>query len=147
MSFLASLFGIPEAQAEGDSLDARIAANQRADYGPGGRLYNPENWAAVQQHQADQGTGSVEASLWGAGAAGATEILYDPGQWYQDVGTGFDIAGDAAAKVTGDATGAVWRNFKKVFSAVPLWLWLAVGLGVFAYLGGFTMLKGKLKMA
>jgi hypothetical protein len=120
-------------QARGDSLDAQLAQLNSAEYGQGGRIYNrieDERGTAAADTAFDQvqtdletgRTGDVLAQLQEEGRAGANQGLND---FWSGIG----------------------NMLKGVLGLFPWWLWLAAGAGLFIYLGGLGLLKGKLLKA
>ena len=108
MSIIGKLFGADKLQAEGDALDAKLAALNSRDYAPGGKLYTPANWAAVQQNLGTGTTGNVDKQINAA---------------FQE---GLD---DGADNVTGFTSGIfdfLGKGLGSILKAVPWWLWLGV---------------------
>jgi hypothetical protein len=108
MSILGKLFGADELQAQGDALDAKLSELNSRDYAPGGKLYTPSNWAAVQQNLATGTTGDVDAQI--------NEAFNE----------GLD---DGANNVTGFISGIfnfVGKGLGAILKAIPWWIWLGL---------------------
>jgi hypothetical protein len=108
MSILGKLFGADKLQAEGDALDAKLAALNARDYAPGGKLYTPSNWAAVQQNLTTGATGDVDAQIVTAFNEGAT---------------------DGANNVTGflgGIFGFLGKGLGAILKSIPWWVWLGL---------------------
>ena len=144
MGWFSNLFGIADEQAKGDALDAQLYALNTELYGPGGKLFNPETWATVQAHMNAGDTGWLEGQILGAGALGASEVVYNPSGWWTDTAAGAGLVGEAV-----DAAAPAIGNFgngigKKIWQAIPWWVWLLL-LGFIGYkLGLFDLAKRKI---
>ena len=134
-------FGAGKGLAEQSAaLDAKIAAQQQADYAPGGRIYNQiadqngggitganaadNAWATVQAHDAQMtaDTAAIQDAITVAAQTGANDGL-------------------------NNAKAAVNSTLSGLLGMVPASVWLLLGVGAFLYLGGFTWLKGILAKA
>lgn len=122
--------GGSQEQARGDSLDVQLAQLNQTEYGAGGRIYNRIEdergttaadlaYATVLADEASGATGNVLGQLQEAGREGANQGLKD---FWSGIG----------------------NAIKGLLGIFPWWLWLAAGVGLFIYLGGLGLLKGKL---
>jgi hypothetical protein len=56
------------------------------------------------------------------------------------------LESSAAASVgfLGNLLNTVWQPIKAILKAIPLWVWLLAGVGLFLYFGGFSLIKRNL---
>jgi hypothetical protein len=122
--------GGAQEQARGNQLDAQLATLNQSEYGAGGRIYNEiqdqqgtaaadQAYQTVQADEQSGRTGNVLDQLQQAGAEGANQGLQD--FW-----------------------GSIAGALKGLLTIFPWWLWLGAGVGLFIYMGGLRLLKGKL---
>jgi hypothetical protein len=117
-------------EAQGQQLDAKLQALNNDEYGAGGRVYNEiqdqkgtdaavQAYQAVQADMASGATGDVLDQLQEAGKEGADQGKKDFWSWILNLIT-------------------------SAIGLIPWWVWLAAGVGIFFWMGGFKLLKGKL---
>jgi hypothetical protein len=76
----------------------------------------------------------------------ATQQSFDLQTQREQVDTAFTDELDARAKsIIGGPLGVVWSTLKAILKAIPWWVWLAAGVAVFFWLGGFPWLARKSK--
>lgn len=75
---------------------------------------------------------------------GATEIVYDPGQWWSDTKTGAAMAGEAADSAYKGLWSGLTGLVKKILGPIPWWVWLVAAGALFFWMGGAALLRGRL---
>lgn len=140
MGFWSSITGTtPQAEQ-----DAQLAAKQaeferrnqaRLDAGTETQAQFEDNLNYIQNVKLDSTT---TAAALGA-LEGATELNYNPGQWWQDEQSGFNT-------VSSGVSGAVSKAIESVKSAIPNFKWVAIVLLIvlFVWAGGLNLIAGKL---
>lgn len=142
MSFLSYITGtVP--QEEQDAILAKqkaafdAALQRRLDTG---EEVTPERQAELRRYvNALNDDSEAWAATVGA-VQGATELVYDPSQWWKDTQAGADIAGNAAADAAKKGSQLVTNQLSKVLKAVPVWAWVAVAALAFLYIGGLGII-------
>ncbi len=115
-----------ENAAAADNANKQLQAMNAADYGPGGKYYSPENWAAVQT-QAE------------------SEMSYNPTDQRNEIQKSFsDKLAAQAAAIFGVPAGALGSVLWAILKAIPWWIWLVAAGALFVWLGGLVRLKGVL---
>jgi len=147
MSWFSDLFlpkGAPtaaEQEANYKAQQAKFAAQRAAKLEQG--MITQEQYDRDMQLATDYLPSQDYAAAVGA-LEGATEIFYDPGQWAADTQEGAKIVGTAAAEAVGVTSSALWTITKQILGAIPWWIWILLAGGLFLWMGGLELLRGKL---
>jgi len=118
------------AQAQGNQLDAQLQTLNQSEYGQGGRIYN-EIQAQQGTAAADQAYQTVQADETSGLTGNVLDQLQTAGQ-------------EGANQGLQDFWGSIASALKGLLTIFPWWLWLGAGVGLFLYVGGFKLLKGRL---
>ena len=113
MGLLSYFYGGDQLQAEGNALDAKLAASNAELYGPGGKYYNAGQWSQIQQNMATGATGDVSAQLNDAFAVGLNE---GKANITSAVSGTFDLAGGGLAAVLRGIPWYVWAGLILFFA-------------------------------
>lgn len=112
------------------AADAQLQALNAKDYGPGGKYYTPDNYAAVTAQR---------ASEIGQGGYGTDNQRNQIDQTFTDT---LDAQ---ASSLIGGPLGIVWATIKAAIKAVPWWIWaISIVAGVI-YMGGIPIAKAFFK--
>jgi hypothetical protein len=144
-----------EAAAAASAANARLQELNRKTYGPGGRLEHLAPIVEANYQAQDAALGVQRSGTYAAfgvpnlrdhvaGNVGVDPFSTESHQ--AQINQAFTDELDARAnsiigsplRVVGNVVGNV---VKSAGFAVPRWLWLAAGVAVFAYFGGFTWLR------
>ncbi len=121
------LTGYDSANADAAAAaDAQLQASNASLYGVGGKYYTPSNWDAVQTDYATQAPIGVAAQ------SAAIDQAFT------------DSLDQSARSIVGGPLGVIGDMIKSIFKAFPWWVWLVLAAVAFAWLGGFTLLRGSL---
>lgn len=126
---------LDEAQTRSDELDRQIQdANRRLEalgYVPAGYadLASIDMAAGNASTGADNVVGSVNSEAIAGAQQGLHNVLAVPGQ----------VIG-AAGSLSGEL---LWQTIKRI----PWWVWLGAAAALFIWLGGLSLLRGRLKRA
>jgi hypothetical protein len=112
------------ADAQLQTLNAQTYAN------------DPTLAAIVAENRSRELLGTPDGSSTGIGA-------YDAKSQTADIQDAFQAQLDAEAKsFLGLPLGGLGSVLSALFKAVPVWLWLALGVGLFLWLGGAGLVRG-----
>jgi hypothetical protein len=135
-----------------EEADAHLAA-QQAELSAKQQQRIAEGTLTQEQADANNATAlsqttSSEALGAALGAAeGSVELVTNPTQWAADTRTGAVMAGDAAASAVTFSTDIFGTIVGKFLKSIPWWVWLAAAAALFVWMGGLTLLKGRLAKA
>lgn len=141
MGFLASLFGINDAQAKSDALDAQLRALNRQRYA------NRPDLLAISNRQIDAGKQNVELGLAGAAVSAPFEWVYDPAEAWNNTQQGARIALDAAADVAPKLGGWAGEFGWTLLKSIPWWVWAGLAAWAAWHFGLFDLAKRKISRA
>jgi len=154
MSLFSWLTGtVPQDQQEAQLEDAKRKYQAALDKREAAGTVTPDQ-AQADQNYVDNLTLNDTGDAAAIGALqGATEIFYDPAQWWKDTKDGARIAADAAssgADTASKKTGLyIAELISKVLKDLFLALWpllIIAAVVAFFYFGGWLWLKRKLKL-
>jgi hypothetical protein len=119
------------------NADAASAADARLQQLNAERYANDERLAAIVAANRERELyGTNDGSYGGIGA-------YDARAQTEDIQNAFQTELDARAKsLIGSPLDGLGALLKSILKALPMWLWIALGLGLFVWLGGLTWLRG-----
>ena len=121
------LTGYDEANAQAAAAaDEKLRQMAADDYGPGGKYYSPENWVAVQENYKAQG------------------VISATDQQAQIDKAFTDKLSEQAGAIIGTPLRVAWATIWAVVKSIPVWVWIAAAIGVFVWMGGLSLLKGRL---
>jgi len=154
MSFWSDITGTRPQSEQDAELERQKALYQAAlDRRTAAGTITPDQAAADQAYVDSLQLQSTDTAATVGALEGATELFYNPGQWWEDTKTGAHIAADAASTAADSAskkTGLYIADLiKKILKDVFLATWplLIVGaIAAFFYFGGWKLLQSKLKL-
>lgn len=139
---------LDQQQAISDQTDAanQAISQQLLENGTLTQAQYDQTQTDMAAGNANTGDDNVVAAVGEQAAVGATEILYDPGQWWDDTKQGADDAAQAAATAAGKLTAGIGDYIKaylqQLWKNIPWYVWALLAL---LLAGGLWLLYRKVK--
>ena len=124
--------------AEQARSDAADAGNQAIDQ----QLLEQGTWTQAQYDQAQADTAAGNASTGVNDVAGSINQAAEQG-----LAEGFQNVLDAPGKVVGAVGSSASSMLWGIIKAIPWWVWIGGLVALFVWMGGLSLLRGKLKHA